>query len=210
MNKEKGPLDELFVHRDDEELVRRFQEGKKECFNELVRKYQDRVFNLSYRFMGEYREAEDMAQDVFLTVYRSLDTFRFGSSFSTWLYHISANRCRNRLKSWDYRLFKMVFSTRKEEAGYEALYGRKLNPLDTIADESPSPAQEMERKDRERAIQLAINTLSADYKTVVLLRDIEGCTYDEISAITGLPVGTVKSRLFRARLALKEHLRDVR
>ena len=186
----------------DAAVVRAFQSGEKKAFDELVLRYRDRVFNMCYRFLGDYQEAEDTAQDVFLKAYSSLKMFRFKSSFYTWLYRITVNTCKNRLKSLGYRLMKMRVSLSDAENE-----DKDINlPSKTIADESKSPLLQIEKKERANLIQKAINSLSSEHKSVVILRDIEGFSYEEIADITGIKPGTIKSTLSRARLCLREKL----
>jgi RNA polymerase sigma-70 factor (ECF subfamily) len=183
--------------------VRAFQAGNKAAFDELVLKHKDRVFNLCYWFLGDYEEANDSAQEIFVKVYRSLNKFRLESTFATWLYRIAVNTCKNRIKSSEYRhKKKMVWLNNPGEAE-----GTKAEP--DIPDESPSPMMELEKKERLMLIKEAINSLPEEQKMVVALRDIEGLSYDEVADITGLNLGTVKSRLARARLDLREKLRGV-
>jgi RNA polymerase sigma-70 factor (ECF subfamily) len=188
-------------HEEDRELVRAFQTGNRTAFDALVLKHKDKLFNLCYWFLGDRQEANDSAQDTFIKVYRSLKKFRFESAFSTWLYRIAANTCKNRLKSSEYRhKKKMVWldNPGKIEDGQYAV---------EIQDETPSPMVELEKKERMMLIQKAIASLPADQSTVVVLRDIEGFSYEEVSNITGLNFGTVKSRLSRARQQLRKKLR---
>ena len=188
---------------EDAATVRTFQAGAKGAFDELVLKHKDKVFNLCYWFLGDYEEANDSAQETFVKVYRSLDKFRFESTFFTWLYRIAVNTCKNRLKSSEYRQKKeMVWldNPGKSQSG---------NAFRDIQDESPSPIVELERKERLMSIKKAINSLPAEQKIVVALRDIEGLSYEEVASITGFNIGTVKSRLARARLDLREKLRGV-
>jgi RNA polymerase sigma-70 factor (ECF subfamily) len=185
---------------DDGVLVRAFQAGNRAAFDRLVLKHKDKVFNLCYWFLGDYHEANDSAQDAFLRAYQSLMKFRSESTFSTWLYRIAVNTCKNRLKSSDYRRKKkMVWldNPANSEARSTAV---------EIEDESPSPLIELEKKERLALIKRAINTLPTEQKSVVVLRDIEGLSYDDVSSITGLNLGTVKSRLARARLGLRKKL----
>ncbi len=181
-------------------LIRAFQAGDKTAFDELVLRHKDELFNLIYRFLGDLEEANDCAQDVFIKVYRGLKGFRFESAFATWLYRIAVNTCKNRFKSSAYRWRKSgvpIESSRGSEDG---------NPSVVVKNGSPSPLHELERKERSRLIQEAIRDLPEEQNRVVVLRDIQGRTYQEIAAITGLNLGTVKSRLARGRLEIKKKL----
>ena len=189
--------------REDAILVRAFQGGDKAVFDELVLKHQHKLFNLCYRLMGDYQEANDAAQETFMKVYGSLKKFRFESAFSTWLYRIGVNICKNKLKSLAYRQKKRTISL--ENPGSS---GNGALPME-IRDETHSPAKALETKQRMRAIQEAINMLPPEQKEMVTLRDIQGFSYEEIVEITGTALGTVKSRLARARLDLRKRLRSV-
>jgi RNA polymerase sigma-70 factor (ECF subfamily) len=189
--------------REDAVLIRAFQGGDKAAFDELVLKHQHKLFNLCYRFLGDYQEANDSAQETFIKVYRSLKRFRFESAFSTWLYRIAVNTSKNRLKSAEYRRKKkMVPLDNPASMDHSSLAME-------IQDETHSPAMELEKKERMRIIQEAINALPPEQKAVVALRDIEGFSYEEIVEITSVTLGTVKSRLARARLDLRKRLRSV-
>jgi RNA polymerase sigma-70 factor (ECF subfamily) len=193
MNREKSTPDL--------EHVRAFQEGRRKSFDELVIRYQDRVFNICYRMLGNYEDANDCAQDVFIRVYRSLGGFRFQSSFSTWLYRIAVNTCKNRLASSAFQRNRSVLringSTNRD--GEE-------RPME-IRDSTHTPNGALERKEREAVIQEAIESLPENQRIVVILRDVEGFTYEEIVEITGMNLGTVKSRIARARERLKHKLK---
>ena len=184
----------------DAELIKAFQAGKKAAFDELVLSHKDKVFNLCYWFVGDYQDANDLAQDVFFKAFKALRNFRFESAFSTWIYRIAVNTCKNRLKSFQYRLKKKFVHLNSTAAA-------KNNPGVEIADESSSPEIELGRKEKSRLIQTAINSLPAEKKTVVVLRDIEGLSYEEISSVTGFNLGTVKSKLARARQDLRGKLK---
>ena len=158
------------------------------------------MFNLCYWFVGDYQDANDLAQDVFFKAFKALKNFRFESAFSTWIYRIAVNTCKNRLKSFQYRLKKKFVHLNNTAAA-------KNNPGVEIADESSSPEIELGRKEKSRLIQTAINSLPTEKKAVVVLRDIEGLSYEEISSVTGFNLGTVKSKLARARQDLREKLK---
>jgi len=184
--------------------IRAFLDGDRWGFDQLVLHFQDRVFNLCYRMLGDYDEASDCAQETFVKVYRSLGDFRFEASFSTWLCTIAANTCRNRFKSLEYR-------TRKKMVRIDPLAGPP-NPGHAsleLPDPAPSALDRLTRQEQEAALQQAIATLAEDHRTVVILRDIEGLSYEEIAKATGYPLGTVKSKLARARQRLCEQLKGV-
>jgi RNA polymerase sigma-70 factor (ECF subfamily) len=186
--------------RDDGDLVKAFKSGDMIAFDELVLRHKDRVFSLCYRFMGNFHEAEDCAQDVFLKVYRSLMRFRLESSFSTWLYRITVNTCKSRLRS--------IKGMDIKKTGYmdnPDNCGEDYQPLKK-GDEAENPLTELEKMERIRLVQKAIDSLPAWKKDIIILRDIEGLSYEEITHITGYRLGTLKSKLSRARHSLKERL----
>lgn len=189
------------IERDSIQLVKAFLEDDKNAFDRLICLRKKMVFNLCYRFLGNYEDADDCAQDVFLKVYRSLKTFRFESSFTTWLYRITVNTCKNKLNSLDYRFrFKKmrINNNRSTEDTPRSI---------EIGDESCSPDLSLKRKEISHLIQDAVSKLPAPQKIVVVLRDMEGRSYEEIVDITGFKLGTVKSKLSRARQELRETLR---
>ncbi|MDP8215135.1 MAG: sigma-70 family RNA polymerase sigma factor [Candidatus Euphemobacter frigidus] len=189
--------------RKDTDLVRAFLAGDKVAFDRLVLKYQNRVFNTCYRLLGNYEEANDSAQDIFVKVFRSLKRFRFESSFSTWIYRIAVNTCRNKLRSLQYRYRRKMIRIDEQKDPEEESYAIE------IGDESQSPVKELERKEKGILIQKAIDSLPEGQKTMIVLRDIEGLTYDEIATVTGLNPGTVRSKLARGRQKLRKYLRGI-
>ena len=186
---------------DDTVLIRAFQAGDTSSFDKLVLKHKDRLFNLCYRFLGDYHEANDAAQDTFIRAYRSLQDFRFESAFSTWLHRIAVNTCKNKLSSFQHRLRKKTVSI--HNPGIRENHRRPIE----IREESSSPLNGLERKETLMMIQKALNALPVEQKIVMTLRDVEGLSYEEIAQITGLHLGTVKSKLSRARQAVKEKLK---
>ena len=187
---------------EDSALVRAFQAGEKAAFDKLVIKHKDKLFNLCYWFLGDYHEANDASQETFLKAYRSLKKFRLESAFFTWFYRIAVNTCRNRLDSSEYRQKKKTVSLDNPGA-------QNKDGTIEIPDESQSPMIEVERRERWILIKKAIDSLPTEQKTAVTLRDIQGLPYEEIADITGYNLGTVKSRLARARFDLREKLRGV-
>jgi len=187
----------------DMQWVRDFRAGDRSAFDHLMLKHKDRVFSLCYRFLGDFQEAKDMAQETFVKVYTSLKRFRMESSFSTWVYRIAVNTCKNRLKSSQFR-------HRKRMVGFpDPGNGESGNPAVIIKDDGPTPNGLLLRKEKAMLIQKAIDSLPREQKSVIILRDMEGLSYDEVSTITGYPLGTVKSKLARARLDLRNRLRGV-
>jgi RNA polymerase sigma-70 factor (ECF subfamily) len=182
-------------------LIRRLQQRDERAFQDLVRLYQHKVYNLVYRMLGNREEAEDAAQEVFVTVFKSIDTFRGDSKFSTWLYRVAANQCKNRLKYLGRRSYKATGAfDETAERDLQAAQPSALVP------HIEGPEKVLEGLQMEKLLQEGIALLDEEQRMVVVLRDVEELSYQEIASITGLPEGTVKSRLHRARMALKEHL----
>ena len=200
MNAEKMTTNDS--SENDFDLVRAFKKGNHSAFEKIVLKYQDRVYNLCYRFLGDKQEAEDSAQDIFIKVYKSLKGFKLKSSFYTWLYRIVINTCKNRVKSLEYRRAKSRISIDDDQEKKD--YG-----ITGIMDKESLPDMTLEQKEKIKRIQEAINSLPPDQKTMVILRDIEGLSYDEIAGITKNRLGTVKSKLSRARLGLRNKLEGI-
>jgi RNA polymerase sigma-70 factor (ECF subfamily) len=187
----------------DTALVKAFQVGNKAAFDALVLKHKDKVFNLCYRLLGDYQEANDFAQETFVKVYKSLNKFRLESTFTTWVYRIAVNTCKNRIKSPQYRYGKKMVRIDNPQLTEDSTHSIEL------IDETQSPFVELEKKEKWMMIRKAIDSLPAEQKTVVVLRDIEGLSYEEIAGVTGYNLGTVKSKLARARFDLREKLRRV-
>ncbi len=186
---------------EDAALVKAVQAGDKIAFDTLVLKHKDKLFNVVYWFLGDYQEANDCAQETFIKVFKSIKTFRFESAFSTWLYRIAINTCKNRLKSSAYRWKKKTVPLENPGGAEEG--GASFE----IRDNASSPVIELEKKEKLMRIQKAIDALPYEQRRVVVLRDIQGLSYEEIAEITGLNLGTVKSRLARGRLALRNQLK---
>jgi RNA polymerase sigma-70 factor (ECF subfamily) len=194
---------ESAVEPSDQHYILAFQAGDRRAFDRLVLRHQNKIFNLCFRLMGEYQEADDCAQQTFVKVYRSLKGFRFEAEFATWLYTIAVNTCRNRLASAEFKARrKMVALDPAEDTG------RSVG-LSDLADPSPSPLAQLQQKELSSLLQNAIDDLPEEARAVVVLRDMEGLSYEEIAQVTGYNLGTVKSKLARARKALKESLQGV-
>jgi len=188
---------------EDLEFVTLCQRGDVDAFRPLVEKHQKKMLNIAYRMMGDYEAASEVVQDAFLQAYKTIRKFRGEARFSTWLCRIVINLSKNRIKQMKTRLEREGVSL---DAPVETEDGQV--PHDPPAQE-PSALEEMERKEVQTAVQACIKALNDDYRAVLVLRDIQGLSYDEIGEILRIPGGTVKSRLFRARDALKEGLKKV-
>jgi RNA polymerase sigma-70 factor, ECF subfamily len=180
-------------------LLRRLRDRDERAFRELIETHRDRVYNITYRMLGNRSEAEDIAQEVFITVFKTIDTFREESKFSTWLYRVTVNHCKNRIKYLARR------HDRDRDELDEMSGGVNGATVGTPA-RAPQPDRALEGIQMEGILQEAINTLDEEHRAVVILRDVEDLSIEEICEITKLPDGTVKSRLHRARLALRKKL----
>ncbi|MFZ2448711.1 MAG: sigma-70 family RNA polymerase sigma factor [Syntrophobacteraceae bacterium] len=187
--------------REDSADIAAYLAGDRAALDRLVLRHKDSVFNLCYRLLGDYGDAEECAQETFVKVLRSIAGFRREASFSTWLFTIAVNTCKNKRKSSEYRFWKHALRL-----------GR--NPRDDdgpeefeIEDQTPSALAQMTEKEREILLQSAIDSLPYDYRTVIVLRHVEELPYDEIARITGYNLGTLKSKLARARIELQKKLR---
>jgi RNA polymerase sigma-70 factor (ECF subfamily) len=180
----------------DDELVRRVQAGNTEAFEELVRRYERKVYNITYRLMGNEQDASEALQDAFLRAYRFIDKFQFKSSFFTWLYRIATNVSLSRL--------------RRREKVETVSIDQPVNEAGDLPFEIPDvkygPEKLMQQRELRAALQKAVDELAEDYRSVVVLRDLEGLTNEEVSKVLNLSVAAVKSRLHRGRLVLREKL----
>lgn len=184
-------------------LIERLRQRDELAFNEIVGLYQTRVYNLVYRMLGNREEARDVAQEVFITVFKAIHLFRGESKFSTWLYRIATNHCKNRLK---YLGRRAVFpkTTLDELTEREQLESASMSTSGTIE----RPDRLIEGREVEKLLQEALEELDEDHRLLIVLRDVQNLSYQEIAEITQLAEGTVKSRLHRARAALRERLLD--
>jgi RNA polymerase sigma-70 factor (ECF subfamily) len=184
---------------DERRLLDRLLERDEQAFNEIVRLYKDKVFSLIYRMLGSRPEAEDVAQEVFITVFKNIESFRGEAKFSTWLLRIAANHSKNRIKHLARR--PTEGADPDDVSQLRALPDRPQPPVQARIE---TPDAMLEAAQTERLMQEAIANLPEDQRLLVVLRDVEEMSYQEIEEITGLPEGTIKSRLHRARMAIKE------
>jgi RNA polymerase sigma-70 factor (ECF subfamily) len=186
---------------DERRFVQRLQAHDERAFNELVEAFSPRVFRLVLRMLGRRSEAEDMTQEVFVQVFKAIGQFRGESKLSTWIYRVAVNSCKNRTK----------YLSRRHDSAQDA--------LDLVSDHEPlhqakgvtaadvsRPDQLVEGMQVEQIVRHAITLLEPDFREALVLRDVENLSYEEITEITGLAEGTVKSRIHRARSMLKEHV----
>jgi RNA polymerase sigma-70 factor (ECF subfamily) len=187
---------------DDLEYVSLCKKGDADAFEALVRRHEKRMFNIAYRVIGNYDEAGEVVQDAFIAAYRNIKGFKGESKFATWLYAICINLSRNRLKR---------LKTRRHREG-RSLDDPIMTPDgELLADppsSEPSALDRLEAREVQQRVQGCINALDAEFREVIVLRDIQGFSYEEISAMLKVPEGTVKSRLFRAREAMRTCLQD--
>jgi RNA polymerase sigma-70 factor (ECF subfamily) len=177
-------------------LIADAQKGKVDAFNELVLTYQSQVYNLAYRIMGDPASAADAAQDAFISAYRSLSRFR-GGSFKSYLLRIVTNRCYDELRR---RKRRPATSFEDVEIDEDA------NPM--LVNGGENPEEYAERQEMADVIQSGIETLPPDQRVTLVLSDVQGMSYQEIAEVTEVALGTVKSRLARARSRLRDYLRD--
>jgi RNA polymerase sigma-70 factor (ECF subfamily) len=183
----------------DRELIERLKRRDEGAFNTFVLRYQERVFRLLLRMLGDRAEAEDLAQEVFISIFKAIEGFRGDSQLSTWVYRVAANHCRNRIKYLSRR--RRQLTEAYDEQASEEGHGRVSHHARPDA-----PDRLMEARQTEHFLQAGLLTLDEEQRELVVLREVEHLSYEEIMAITGLPEGTVKSRLHRARAALREHI----
>lgn len=183
------------MHPDDQELIDRSVAGDLEAFSELVRRYEKKVFTVAFRFTGNYSDASDLAQEVFIRVYQALPRFRGEASFTTWLYRITANLCRDELRR----------QKRHKKTSLDEMAANPTGPLPPIED-SLSPDDVLERREFQEMVQACLNELPEEYRLVLVMREIQGLSYAEIAAALDISPGTVKSRLSRARQAFRQKI----
>jgi len=178
----------------DEILIEKFQKGDNYAFDQLVRRYKDPLLNFIFRFVGNLIEAEDIVQDTFYRVYKNKHYYKNVAKFSTWIYTIAGNLAKTELRR---RKRRKIFSIHRDTPDEKEW---------NLPDMESNPEKEVNTMVTEKLIQNAINNLPNKFREVVVLRDIEGFSYEEISEIIKVPLGTVKSRVNRARLRLQEDL----
>ena len=182
----------------DEDLIKRFQDGDEQAYVELVNRYRDRLMNFVYRFTSDSEQSEDIVQETLIKLYTHKHYYKKIAKFSTWLYTIAANYAKTELRKKKNRKITNLSQMSSDEKDYD------------LPSVQPDTDQLIESEYLEKRIQSAINTLPLHFKTVIVLRDVQELSYDEISNIVEVPLGTVKSRINRARLQLQKELKDLK
>jgi len=185
---------------DEEALIQEAKKGDLEAFNRLVLAYQDMVYSQAYRMMGEPQSAEDMTQEAFISAYRKLHTFR-GGSLKSWLLRIVTNASYDELRK----------RQRRPTAPLQPVddYGEEIESPSWMIDPGESPEDTTERSELGAAIQRCLDELSPEFRSIVVLVDVQGLDYQEAAEAVGKPLGTIKSRLARARMRLRDCLQEV-
>ena len=183
-------------------VVEQCRGGDVRAFAVLVEKYQDKLFNTTYRLCGNYQDACELTQEAFLRALKGISGFRCEAKFYTWLFRIALNLVRSHQR----RAGRKHFSSLDEPDGKLELASQAAGLL---GGDCADPAGRAMRAERDGQVMAALGRLAEQYRTVIVLRDIEGLDYEQIAETLGIPVGTVKSRVHRGRLALKEYLADL-
>jgi RNA polymerase sigma-70 factor (ECF subfamily) len=179
---------------DDSQLIDEALAGNSASFGQLVRRYQDRLYNTMFHVVHCAEEAQDVVQEAFVQAFVKLDTFQRNSAFYTWLYRIAFNTAVSRKRR--HRPMASVEQSR-QAAGTEPIDGRE------------APHERLEQEERVKQVRAALAALSEEHRAILVLREMEGCDYETIAAMLDLPVGTVRSRLHRARLQLRDQLQEM-
>jgi len=182
----------------DRSLVARCRENDEAAFNEVVTRYKTKVYNYIFRMTGSSEDAEDLTQEVFIRMYTSIDSFRSQSSLSTWLFRIASNLCVDRFRRSKHRTAAYSLD--------EPVLDNDVESTRDVPDLTFEPQRLLENLEMAEQIQLALAQLPEKLRATLILHDVEGLPYEEIAQVVGCPLGTVKSRLFNARLQLRQRL----
>ena len=180
----------------DEVLIKKFQDGDISAYNQIVFRYKDRLHNFIYRFLNDLDRAEDLVQDTLLKLYTHKDSYQEIAKFSTWLYTIAANLARTELRKLKRRKTFSITELSHDDREF------------IISSSDADPSADHLSQNFEKNVQQALLALPDDFKTIIILRDIQELSYDEISKIVELPLGTVKSRINRGRIKLQQLLKE--
>ena len=185
----------------DEDLVRRFLGGERQAFEQLMRKQQDRIYGFCYRYFGSKEPAEEAAQEIWVKIFKNLDRFRGDSKFTTWMYRVALNHCRN----------LSAFEGRRGKGKHDSLDAERDDGEGTkrrrdLPDQGPGAEEMLVTDERRQMMHEELGRLDPIWREVLLLRDVEGMSYDDIGASLDVAPGTVKSRIHRARSELKNRI----
>ena len=180
---------------DEQKLIRDAQRGDLDAFNDLVLGYQNQVFNLAFRIMGDEASASDATQEAFISAYRAINGYR-GGSFRAWLLRIVTNACYDELRR----------RKRRPTSSLEALHVTDAAPGEVLVNGAEDPEAYAQRQELHRALQAGLQTLPPEQRVALVLSDVQGYSYQDIAEITGNSLGTVKSRLSRARAKMRDYL----
>ena len=192
----------------DVELLRKAQAGDRAAFGQLVVHFQDRLYNAVLRLVGDPEEARELTQEAFTRALVKIDSFRGDAAPYTWLFRIAVNLAISQLRKVQRRRVFSLDRPSGNGAAVGASEDQASNLIDRVAQASgDDPAQIIENRERDQQVLAALGRLDAEYRAVLVMRDIEGFDYQQMADVLGLPLGTLKSRLFRARLALRDELK---
>lgn len=186
-----------FSTADDHQLVRKVQTGDKRAFDELVKRHYKAVYNLVYHSVYSHEEREDLIQDIFIKVYRNIDKFKFKAAFSTWLFSITRNALIDRARKREIQ--QVPLETQNDNVDLK----------DKVVDPAANPEMAFMESDAESTLRKALMELDDDHKQILILREMEGLSYKELAITLGINMGTVKSRIARAREQLKQILSEM-
>jgi RNA polymerase sigma-70 factor (ECF subfamily) len=182
---------------DEQTLIQAAQRGDLDAFNELVLRYQQQAYNVAYRIMGDSHAASDATQEAFISAYRAIDKYR-GGSFRAWLMRIVTNACYDELRR----------RKRRPTSSLDALYVTDTAPGDSLVNGGESPEAYAQRQELNRALHAGLQSLPHEQRVALVLSDVQGYNYQEIAEITDVSLGTVKSRISRARAKMRDFLLD--
>ncbi len=180
----------------DEELIEQFKNGNLYAFDVLVKRYKDQLVNFAYRFLGDKDDSEDIVQETFLRVYKKKNAYKSVAKFSTWIYTITGNLAKTELRRRKRRKLLSLSNLGYEDKDFD------------VKSEDMGPDEEVDKKIQDSVFQKGIDRLPEKFKEVIIFRDIQELSYEEISSIVKIPLGTVKSRVNRGRLKLQDLLSD--
>jgi RNA polymerase sigma-70 factor, ECF subfamily len=189
------------VNDADNDLIKQFLAGREQAFEDLVYRYERKVYSLCYQYVGNQEDALDLAQETFLRVYRFLPRFRFDAAFSTWIYRLAVNTCLDFLRKEKHHRSLSL------DAPVKLAEGEAVDR--EVAGEEPTPAEELERKELRREIHKALEKLPEEQRLPIILKEFQELSYEEIAALLQVPLGTVRSRISRGRIKLKTILQEM-